>query len=159
MLPDQNSPDYKKADLKRGVDYIGVNCVFWCHDGEGKVLLHKRSGKCRDEQGAWDCGAGAMEFGETFEDTVTREVLEEYGAEPLKIEYITTKNVLRTHNGAPTHWVKNMHWVLVDPAKVRNGDPEKIDEVGWFALDALPTPLHSQIGVEVEILKSFLARK
>ncbi|MCR4328350.1 MAG: NUDIX domain-containing protein [Patescibacteria group bacterium] len=158
MIPDQKSPEYQKRDMKRGVDYIGVNCVFWCYDTEGRILMHKRSKKCRDEQDVWDCGGGAMEFGETFEDTVAREVLEEYGVVPLEIEYVTTKNVLRTHNGLSTHWVKNMHWVLVDPAKVKNGDPEKIDEIGWFALDQLPSPLHSQIGIEVEMLKIFLKR-
>ena len=159
MPPDQNSPEYKKADLKRGVDYIGVNCVFWCHDAGGRVLMHRRSKNCRDEQGTWDCGGGSMEFGESFEDSVRREVLEEYGVEPLEIEYVTTKNVLRTHNGTPTHWIKNLHWVLVDPKKVRNGDPEKIDEIGWFELDHLPSPLHSQIKIEVEVIKRFLADK
>lgn len=143
-------------DLKRGVDYIGVNCVFWCHDGKGNILMHKRSAKCRDEQGRWDCGGGAMEFGETFENTVRREVKEEYGVEPLEIQYVETKNVLRENGGTKTHWVKNMHWVLVDRTLVKNNDPEKMDEIGWFALDKLPQPLHSQIGIEVEILKKYI---
>lgn len=146
----------KNEQLKRGVDYIGVNCVFWCHDSEGKILMHKRSNKCRDEHGRWDCGSGSMEFGETFEDTVRREVMEEYGVEPLKIEYITTGNVLREHDGHTTHWVKNLHWVLVDPSQVKNMEPEKMEEIGWFSLDDLPTPLHSQITIEVEIIKNFI---
>ncbi|MCR4311571.1 MAG: NUDIX domain-containing protein [Candidatus Taylorbacteria bacterium] len=151
--------EYQKKDLKRGVDYIGVNCVFWCHDGAGKVLMHKRSARCRDEQGTWDCGGGSMEFGETFEETVRREVLEEYGVEPITIEYITTRNVLREHNGEMTHWIKNLHWVRVDPAIAKNAEPEKIEEIGWFAFDNLPEPLHSQIGLEVDILKEFLSSR
>lgn len=143
-------------DLRRGFDFIGVNCVFYCHDGAGRILMHKRSQKCRDEQGAWDCGAGAMEFGETFEETIQREVMEEYCVEPLQIEYVATRNVLREHNGQRTHWVKNLHMVRVDPAKVRNGEPEKIEELGWFTFDTLPTPLHSQIGIEVDLIKKFL---
>ena len=94
-------------EFKRGVDHIGVNCTFWCHDGNGRVLMHKRSTACRDEHGRWDFGAGSMEFGETFEDTVRREVLEEYGTEPLEIRYVTSVNVLREHNGRSTHWIKN----------------------------------------------------
>lgn len=145
-------------DIRRGLDFIGVNCVFYCHDGTGRILMHKRSQKCRDEQGRWDAGAGAMEFGETFEETIRREVMEEYGVEPLKIEYITTKNVLREHNGQKTHWIKNLHLVQVDPAKVRNGEPEKMEEIGWFTFDTLPTPLHSQIGLEVELIRDFLEK-
>ena len=153
---DQNSEEYKTLDLKHGVEYIGVNCVFYCHDGRGKVLMAKRSAKARDEQGTWDSGAGSMEFGETFEDTVRREVMEEYGVEPLEITYVDTMNVLRTHDGKPTHWVKNIHWVLVDPAKVHIADTEKLDEIGWFDLDNPPRPLHSQWEVETKILKRFL---
>lgn len=143
--------------MKRGVDYIGVNCVFWCHDAAGRILMHKRSANCRDERGNWDCGAGAMEFGETFEETVRREVMEEYGVEPLAIEYIATGNVLREHDGKTTHWIKNTHWVLIDPAGVKNNDPEKIDEISWFTFDSLPAPLHSQFSDELETLKKFLA--
>ena len=148
-----------KQNLKAGIDNIGVNCVFWCHDGNGRVLMHKRSNNCRDEQGRWDCGGGAMEFGETFEDTVRREVMEEYGVEPLEIQYLITRNVLREHNGQKTHWIKNMHWVLVDPAKVINNDPQKADEIGWFTFDDLPEPLHSQTNIEANILKEFLKNK
>lgn len=121
--------------------------------------MHKRSQYCRDEQGTWDCGAGSMEFGETFEETIAREVMEEYGATPLSIQYITTRNVLRQHGGRKTHWIKNLHWVLVDPTEVKNGESEKIDEIGWFSLDQLPTPLHSQITLEVDILKKFFATR
>ncbi len=147
-----------KNDFKRGIDYIGVNCIFWCHDGKGNLLMHKRSKNCRDEQGRWDCGAGSMEFGETFEETVRREVLEEYGASTKEIKYISSANVLREHNGKKTHWVKNLHWVLVDPKEVKNNEPHKIEEIGWFKLDKLPTPLHSQINIEVQMLKDFLSK-
>lgn len=144
-------------DLLRGKDFIGVNCVFVCHDGNGRVLMHKRSQLCRDEQGRWDFGGGAMEFGESFEDTIRRELQEEYGVVPLEISYITTRNVLREHAGQRTHWVKNLHLVLVDPRQVRNAEPHKIDELGWFTLDSLPSPLHSQILDEVEIINTYMS--
>ncbi len=53
----QSSPP-EHQNAKRGIDYIGVNCVFWCHDGKGNVLFHKRSKNCRDEQGTWTPAAG-----------------------------------------------------------------------------------------------------
>ena len=64
-------------DIKRGVDYIGVTVNFIIHDGKGNVLLQKRSQNCRDEQGRWDIGGGALEFGEKLEDAVRREVKED----------------------------------------------------------------------------------
>ena len=126
--------EYTKKDLARGVDYIGVNCIFFCHDDNGKFLLHKRSQNCRDEKGAWDCGTGTMEFGESFDEAVTREVEEEYGVKPIKIEYVGSKNVIREHEGRQTHWIGNLHLVQIDPANATIGEPHKMDEIGWFSL-------------------------
>lgn len=120
-----------------------VSCVFVCHDGDGRVLLARRSSGARDEPGAWDCGAGAIEFGETFEEAVTREVTEEYAAVPLAIEQRGVRNVLR--DDPPSHWVAVLFSVRVDPATVRIGEPHKFDDLGWFTPSELPSPLHSQL--------------
>jgi 8-oxo-dGTP diphosphatase len=127
-----------------------VSCVFVCHDGSGRVLLARRGRAARDEPGTWDCGAGALEFGETFEAAVTREVGEEYGARPLDIERIGVRNVLR---GDPvvSHWVAVVFAVRVDPGAVAIGEPEKFDALEWFAPGALPSPLHSQCGKSLEL--------
>src|SRR3989344_3368696 len=130
-------------DLKRGVDFIGVTVSFYCHDGNGRLLLHKRSNKCRDEHGAWDCGGGALEFGETWEEGVRREIQEEYGVEVDDLQFVRAHNILRDNNGIKTHWIGVVFTAKIDPQKVVNGDPQKIDELGWFTLDTLPMPLHS----------------
>lgn len=137
--------DATKSDVKRGVDCIGVGCIFICHDGTGRFVLHKRSNQCRDEHGRWDCGGGALEFGEDFEGAVKREVMEEYCAEAKEIRLCGTHNVLRDNNGTPTHWVVVTFAVLVDPSAVKNGEPHKMEELGWFTLNSLPSPLHSAI--------------
>src|SRR4051812_4458094 len=80
-----------------------VSCVFVCHDRDGRILLARRSPGARDEPGAWDCGAGAVEFGETFEEAVIREVTEEYSTVPLSIDLRGVRNVLR--DDPPSHWV------------------------------------------------------
>jgi 8-oxo-dGTP diphosphatase len=126
-----------------------VSCVFVCHDGNGRVLLARRSAGARDEPGVWDCGAGALEFGETFEEAVTREVTEEYVAAPRSIELLGVRNVVRAD--PPSHWVAVIFAVLLDPAETGIGEPHKFDELGWFALDALPRPLHSQFPATLEI--------
>ncbi|MDD5437795.1 MAG: NUDIX domain-containing protein [Patescibacteria group bacterium] len=149
----QDEQIYHNKDAKRGVDYIGVNCVFFCHDGQGNILLHKRSSACRDEQGRWDCGGGSMEFGETFDETVAREISEEYCAKPLEIVRTEAVNVLRNNNGVDTHWIAVVHAVKLDPAETRIGEPAKMEELGWFKYDELPEPLHSMFLKHFDLVK------
>jgi 8-oxo-dGTP diphosphatase len=77
------------TDLRRGVDYIGVSASFIVHDGKGNILLQKRGPKCRDEQGRWDVGGGAIEFGESIDAAVRREIMEELCCEPISIAFLT----------------------------------------------------------------------
>ncbi len=142
--------------MKRGVDHIGVACVFFCHDGQGNILMHKRSANCRDEQGAWDCGAGSMEFGETFEETVRRELMEEYNVVPIELCQLYIRNTLRENYGSPTHWVHVIYAVRIDPSTAKIGEPHKMDDIGWFPLDALPNPLHSALANHLPKLQQFL---
>lgn len=148
--------DYQKKDLQRGVDYIGVTCVFFCHDGQGNFVMHKRSDKCRDEQGRWDCGSGSMEFGESFEDGVSREILEEYAVEPKELKLCGVRNVIREHNGRPTHWVAVVFAALVDRDQVKMNEPEKMDDLNWFSVDNLPDTLHSQFLTHLEFVRKII---
>jgi ADP-ribose pyrophosphatase YjhB (NUDIX family) len=144
----------KEYDLKKGVDFIGVTMVFYCHDGEGNIPLHKRSANCRDEHGRWDCGGGSMEFGEiSFEAAVSREIEEEYGVTPRKIRQHAVENVIREHNGTKTHWVAVIFSAEVDRDKVIMGEPEKMDELGWFSPENLPEPLHSALRSHLRIVR------
>jgi 8-oxo-dGTP diphosphatase len=140
----QSTKKYLKMDLKRGVDYIGITCVFYCHDGKGKLLLHKRSNNCRDEVGKWDPGGGSMEFGEEFEEAVKREIKEEYCTDVKNLKFLGAHNVVRVNGGKKTHWIALVFVAEVVPEKVSIGDPLKMDDLGWFDVDKLPDPLHSQ---------------
>lgn len=143
----------KSIDLKKGVDFIGVTCVFYCHDGKGNLLMHKRSKNCRDERGAWDGGSGSMEFGETFEETVRREILEEYCVKPTNIELCGIKNVLRLNDKKKTHWVAVVFIAKVNPKQCAIGEPLKMDEIAWFPMNRLPKNLHSQTKRDMLIIK------
>ncbi|MCB9805996.1 NUDIX domain-containing protein [Candidatus Nomurabacteria bacterium] len=136
--------------MQKGVDHIGVSVVFYCHDGEGNFVMSKRNQERRDERGCWDPGGGALDLHENVEETLKREVMEEYGVEPLEFEFLGYRDVHRENGDDKTHWVSLDFKVLVDREKVINNEPHKHDEVGWFTLDDLPSPLHSQMNYFVE---------
>lgn len=131
--------------MTKGVDYPGVSIVYFCHDGEGNFLFNKRGANARDEHGRWDCGAGGLDVHDSVEDTLRKEIKEEYCTDVLGYEFLGFRDVHREHDGKKTHWIALDFKVLVDRSKAKNGEPHKFDEIGWFRLDALPNELHSQL--------------
>jgi 8-oxo-dGTP diphosphatase len=129
--------------MKKGVEHIAIGVCYFCHDGAGRVLLSKRGARCRDEHGRWDAGGGGIEFGHSAEETLRKEIREEYGADVLEYEFMGFRDLFRDQGGVPTHWVMLDFKVRIDPAQAKNGEPDKFDEVAWFPLDRLPTPMHS----------------
>ena len=128
-------------NMKVGIDYIGVTTPFYCHDGKGKFLLHKRSKECRDEHHRWDPGSGSLEHGLSIEENILKEVEEEYGCKGLVQEILPAHDIFREQGGVSTHWIAIPGFVKVNPNEVINNEPHKIIEIGWFSLDNLPNPL------------------
>lgn len=131
-------------NLQPGVNHIGVGCVALVHDGKGNLLLQKRGQQARDERGAWDLCGGAIEFGDTIEVTLRKELIEELSVEPLDMEFLVAYDAHRLQNDVNTHWVQIVYAVKVNPQNVKIGEPHKISELGWFTSKSLPNPLHSQ---------------
>lgn len=137
--------DAETLRAHKGVSYVGVATSFLCYDKNGEFVMARRAQSARDEQGKWDQGGGGLKHGVTLEENVRREVVEEYGAQPQKITFIGFSEVFRVlDNSTLTHWITFHHAVLVDKEEVRINEPESFDEIGWFTLDVLPSPLHSQ---------------
>ena len=80
--------------MKRGIDYIGVGIGAIIFNKQGKIFLAKRGRKATNEQGKWECPGGALEFGESFEATIKREMKEEFGIEIEIIDQFATFNHL-----------------------------------------------------------------
>ena len=104
---------------------------------DGKFLIQKRKGSHGD--GSWSLPGGHLEFGESFEDTARREVMEEAGIEIKNIRFGAVTN---------DHFIdENKHyvtiWMLSDWKKgaVKNREPEKCTKQIWSTFDTLPTPL------------------
>lgn len=133
-----------------GIDYVGISLGFICHDGQGNILMHKRSKNTRDQHGHWDWGGGKMELGETIEEGLLRELQEEYGVDG-KIEHVLPPVDWVSKGKITAHWVVLLHIVKVDRDKVINNEPRSIEELGWFDFDNLPDPLHEGNKYDLEL--------
>lgn len=148
--------DRKVANRKKGIDEIGIAVSCFCHDGKGKYLLEKRSMQARDEQGRWNPGGGTVEFGETVEDAIRRELKEEYCVDVLGTEFLGYRDVHRTISDRKSHWILLDFKVLVNPDQARIGEPDVIDELRWVTIDDIPTPMHSFFPAYLEKYKDKL---
>ena len=131
--------------MQKGLNFTGITIVYFCHDGQGSYLMAKRSIKCRDEHGTWDCGGGGLEFGDNVIKTLKKEIKEEYNCDIIKHEFLGYRDVHRKLNGKQTHWIALDFKVQIDKKLVKNNEPHKFDDLKWFKLNKLPNPLHSQL--------------
>ena len=142
--------------MKKGIDFVGVAVVFCCHDGKGNILMQKRSQNARDEKGKWDVGAGGLEVEDSVEETLRKEIKEEYCCDVINFEFLGYRDVHREHEGQKTHWIALDFKVLVDPSQAKNGEPHKFDKIGWFRKDTLPDGQLSQLPYFLEKYKEKL---
>jgi 8-oxo-dGTP diphosphatase len=129
--------------MQAGIDYVGVGMVFACHDGNGKFLFARRAQGARDGHGLWEIPGGGLDRGETLEEGLVREIREEFGARPRKIEFMNHKEVLvRDGDVLLRHWIAFEFLVELDPSEVIIGEPDKCDAIEWRTLDDVPGTLH-----------------
>jgi 8-oxo-dGTP diphosphatase len=122
--------------MKKGVDFIGVGVGAVIVDQEGRVFLARRGRETRNENGKWEFPGGSVEFGETLEQALVREVTEEYG---FTIEAQELLDVVDHFIPAENqHWVSPTFICRVKSGTPRIREPHKCDEIGWFALDQIP---------------------
>ncbi len=126
--------------MKQGLDYIGVAVGIMIFNDKGEVFLSKRSQQVKNERGHWENPGGSVEFGETLEQAVKREILEEYGTEIDVIEqWPATDHFIPAEK---QHWVATTFLAKFKPGQQpKIMEPDKCEEIGWFKLDALPEPL------------------
>jgi 8-oxo-dGTP diphosphatase len=103
---------------------------------DDKVLLMKRKGP--HGKGTWSTPGGHLDFGETLEGCAAREAKEEVGVDVVDIRFRAVTNDLFEETGR--------HYVTIWMEGRAVGEPfiaaeKEVDEIGWFAWDALPQPL------------------
>lgn len=101
----------------------------------GKTLLGKRKGS--HGSGHWAPPGGHLEFGETIEQCVERELLEETGIIPLSQKKGPWTNDIMGDKHYVTLWVF-VHEFKGTPQLL---EPHKCEGWEWFDWDELPQPL------------------
>ena len=142
----------------QGIDFVGVATIYFCHDGKGNFIMAKRSEKARDENGRWDIGGGGLDFDQSVDQTLKKEIGEEYCTDVISYEFMGYRDVFRTHKDKTTHWITLDFKALIDPKKVKIGEPDKFTDLQWFRLDHLPTDLHSQLPLFLKKYKDQLSK-
>jgi mutator protein MutT len=122
--------------MKKGIDYIGVGVGAVILNADGRVFLAKRGREARNESGKWEFPGGGVEFGETLEHALMREVQEEYGFEVEVLELLDVVNHIIP--AEEQHWVSPTFLCRLKSGSPRIREPRKCDEIGWFELDRVP---------------------
>ena len=122
---------------------VPASYVYLLRDGEAgtEVLLQQR-GPVPYMAGHWAAAAAAghVERGETAYDAARRAALEELGITDVALEFAFTMQRTQ-HAGAieeRVDWFFTARSWVGEPRVV---EPEKCAGIGWFPLDALPSPM------------------
>jgi 8-oxo-dGTP diphosphatase len=142
-------------DMKQKRMGIGFG-VLLCR--EGKMILGKRhvdpekASSLLGGAGSWTFPGGKVDFGESLECAVAREVLEETGLE------VDTKilNLISVSNDVvPTaHFITLGFKIELDHGDPRVCEPDEITVWGWFPIAEPPAPLYDPTQRILENLKN-----
>ncbi len=109
-----------------------ARCVAGALISDGKVLLVKRSPQSRFYPDVWDLFGGHVNEGESSENALRREALEE-----LHVEIESFRLLGTVHD--PVEPAEIMVFaVLAWKGEPVNAAPDEHSQIGWFAVDALP---------------------
>jgi ADP-ribose pyrophosphatase YjhB (NUDIX family) len=107
------------------------------------------------EAGCWAIQVGAVEFGETIQDAIKREVQEELGVTSEIVTLLGVTDHILPDEGV--HWVAPVFLVAVTQGIPRNIETHKHRDLHWFSLEDLPKNITLTTRLAVEFLRNYLA--
>ena len=107
---------------------------------DNKVLLQHRT-----DNGRWAVHGGGLEFGESFEDALNRELSEELGIKAINPKFYKVYSGEDLHVTYPNKdevYVVTAMYIVNDYEGEITPDNDEVSEVKWFDFDNLPEDLH-----------------
>lgn len=123
--------------MNPGKDFIGLGCGVMIFSEKKEILLLKRARNRKSNPGMWERPGGGIEMGETIEETLKREVIEEIGVDIGELEF---QDFVQMPNEG-SHWIGFSYTGKIISGEPKNLEPDKCDEIRWFPLDELPDNL------------------
>ncbi|HEV7247745.1 MAG TPA: NUDIX domain-containing protein [Shinella sp.] len=119
-----------------GIDVPGLGCGLAILR-EGRLLLYRRLRA--PEAGSWNIVGGKIDHMERAVDSARREAEEESGLTIGTVDFLCISEQIIVEERQ--HWLSLIYVTEDFAGEPRVMEPEKLPEFGWFALDALPSPL------------------
>ncbi|WP_322882647.1 NUDIX domain-containing protein [Sinorhizobium medicae] len=119
-----------------GVDFPGLGCGL-AIVRDGKILLCRRLKA--PEAGHWSIVGGKVDQMERAQDAARREAQEESGLSIHSIRFLCISEQLI--EAERQHWVSRIYVTEDFSGEPRLTEPDKLSDIRWFDLTALPQPL------------------
>lgn len=112
------------------------------NQAQDKVLLIKKNSNQKIAPGEWLLPGGTLDFSETPEQTLIREVKEETNLNLSTSSFLDTKTMIINN----THWL-GLYYVskVKDVKALNNNEPNKHEKIEFISLNELPEMVDSHI--------------
>lgn len=144
----------KASSLKASIFKIYARAVITNDDGQVLIVKKRKDQDIAPDQ--WLLPGGTIELGETPEQALTRELLEE-------VQFTTHEFCLFA---SETRIIKGVHWLGLlfmakgDPSQVYNAEPDKHEKIEWSQPDLVISRLHlSPTDPTTMILQTMMSSK
>ncbi len=119
-------------------------------EGKREVLLIKRADSMWDD--LWSMPGGHIEYGETVEEALKRELKEELNLEVTNMKFLNYEEFM--HPKKPGVEFISLNFLVFAKKEIKYND--EIKDARWFSLSELPKLKHRLPKAGMDALRSFL---